>query len=146
MQITKATTSHINFRKELDEIQIREQDYLIISNNKNGGEKKVLVRITSLSQDKQNELKGEAKILGEYVEGIYKLTPCRIPVSINAQAEIPPKGLISKIISFKHDIFNPFLSPIFEIIILQIFFYKMAEKRGLIPGKFKFKQKITRDL
>ena len=103
MQITKATTSHINFRKELDEIQIREQDYLIISNNKNGGEKKVLVKITSLSQDKQNELKGEAKILGEYVEGIYKLTPCRIPVSINAQAEIPPKGLISKIISFKGD-------------------------------------------
>ncbi|MHA1491227.1 MAG: SIS domain-containing protein [Promethearchaeota archaeon] len=53
---------------------------------------------------------------------------------------------ISKILSFKHNITNPFLAPIMEIIILQLFFYKMAEKRNIIPGKFYFSQKITRDI
>ncbi len=51
-----------------------------------------------------------------------------------------------KIISFKHNISNPFLAPIMEIIILQLFFYKLAEKKNIIPGKFRFSQKITRDI
>ena len=51
-----------------------------------------------------------------------------------------------KLISFKHDIQNPFLAPIMEIIILQLFFYKLAEKNNIIPGEFHFTQKITRDI
>ena len=51
-----------------------------------------------------------------------------------------------KFISFKHEIKNPFLSPIIEIVILQLFFYKIAEKRKIIPGKFNYTQKITREI
>jgi len=51
-----------------------------------------------------------------------------------------------KIISFMHHIKNPFLSPIMEIIILQLFFYKIAEKNDLTPGKFYYSEKITRDI
>lgn len=52
----------------------------------------------------------------------------------------------SKVISFKHNISNPFLAPIMEIIILQLFFYKTAEKNNIEPGKFIFTQKITREI
>lgn len=52
----------------------------------------------------------------------------------------------AKFISFKHNVINPFLSPIMEIVMLQLFFYKMAEKRAITPGKFNFTQKITRDI
>jgi glucosamine--fructose-6-phosphate aminotransferase (isomerizing) len=51
-----------------------------------------------------------------------------------------------KFISFKHEIKNPFLCPIMEIVILQLIFYKMAEKRNIIPGKFNYTQKITREM
>jgi glucosamine--fructose-6-phosphate aminotransferase (isomerizing) len=51
-----------------------------------------------------------------------------------------------KIISFKHNIHNPFLAPIMEIIILQLFFYKIAEKNNLVPGEFGFSSKVTRDV
>jgi len=51
-----------------------------------------------------------------------------------------------KLISFKHDIHNPFLAPIMEIIILQLFFYKIAEKNNIIPGEFRFTQKITKEI
>ena len=51
-----------------------------------------------------------------------------------------------KVISFIHEIENPFLAPIIEIIILQLFFYKLAEKNNIIPGEFRFTQKITRDV
>ncbi|MHA1941619.1 MAG: ATP-binding protein [Candidatus Hodarchaeales archaeon] len=103
MQITKATTSHINFRKERDEFQIREQDFIIIHDEHDRQKKNILAKITSLSQEKSNELKGEAKILGEYEDNTFRLSPCRIPVSIGAEVNIPPKGLISKIISYKED-------------------------------------------
>jgi DNA helicase HerA-like ATPase len=103
MQIIKATTSHINFRKTEDEFQIREQDFIIIHDEHERQSKSVLAKITSLSQEKSNEMKGEAKILGEYEENTFRLSPCRIPVSIGAEVNIPPKGLISKIISYKGD-------------------------------------------
>ncbi len=51
-----------------------------------------------------------------------------------------------KFIQFKHDISNPFLSPIMEIVILQLFFYKLAEKKNIVPGQFKFTQKITKEV
>ncbi|MBA7528228.1 hypothetical protein ES705_20411 [subsurface metagenome] len=51
-----------------------------------------------------------------------------------------------KIITYKHKIKDPHLAPIMEIIILQLLFYKMAEKKGIEPGKFLYSQKITDDL
>ncbi len=51
-----------------------------------------------------------------------------------------------KFIQFKHAILNPFLSPIMEIVIIQLFFYKLAEKKGFVPGEFKFTQKVTKEV
>ena len=50
------------------------------------------------------------------------------------------------IIVYSHDIKNPFLAPIAEIILLQLMVYDTALKRGLSPGVFRFTQKITRGL
>ena len=47
------------------------------------------------------------------------------------------------IIMYKHEITDSFLSPIMEIIIIQLFVYKMAEDKGIEPGKFNYSQKIT---
>jgi len=44
----------------------------------------------------------------------------------------------SKIFTYRHGIKDPHLAPIMEIIILQLVFYKIAEKKGLKPGIFKF--------
>jgi glucosamine 6-phosphate synthetase-like amidotransferase/phosphosugar isomerase protein len=51
-----------------------------------------------------------------------------------------------KIVTYKHKIKDPHLAPIMEIIILQLLFYKMAEKKGIEPGVFKYSRKITDDL
>ena len=51
-----------------------------------------------------------------------------------------------KIIFYRHNIENPFLAPIQEILFLQFMCYKTALKRGHIPGKFIFSSKITRGL
>ncbi|MHA1336116.1 MAG: SIS domain-containing protein [Promethearchaeota archaeon] len=51
-----------------------------------------------------------------------------------------------KIISFNHNILNPYLTPIMEIIILQLFFYTIAKKRGLNPGEFLYSEKITKEI
>lgn len=54
------------------------------------------------------------------------------------------KGMQKNLVEFKHKIPNSFLSPIIEIVILQVLFYKIAQKKGIIPGKFRFSQKITK--
>ena len=51
-----------------------------------------------------------------------------------------------KIIKYHYDINDSFLAPIYEIIILQLIFYKIAELNGIEPAKFKFSTKITQDL
>jgi len=51
-----------------------------------------------------------------------------------------------KLILYKHRIEDPYLAPIFEIVILQLLFYKIAEKRGIEPGIFFFSRKITNDI
>jgi glucosamine--fructose-6-phosphate aminotransferase (isomerizing) len=51
-----------------------------------------------------------------------------------------------KIITYKHNIIDPHLASIMEIIILQLIFYKMAEKKGIEPGAFLYSQKITNDI
>ncbi len=51
-----------------------------------------------------------------------------------------------KIMRYYYDVKDSFLAPIYEIIILQLIFYKIAELKGIEPGKFKFSTKITKDL
>jgi glucosamine 6-phosphate synthetase-like amidotransferase/phosphosugar isomerase protein len=51
-----------------------------------------------------------------------------------------------KIITYKHKIKDPHLASIMEIIILQLLFYKMAEKKGIEPGAFIYSQKVTNDI
>jgi len=52
----------------------------------------------------------------------------------------------SKMIIYRHNIVDNYLAPIMEIIILQLLFYKMAEKRGIEPGIFYFTKKITDEI
>ena len=47
---------------------------------------------------------------------------------------------------YNYDVKDPFLAPIYEIIVLQLVFYKIAELNGLEPGEFKFTTKVTHDL
>jgi len=37
----------------------------------------------------------------------------------------------SKIFTYKHGIKDPHLAPIMEIVVLQLLFYKIAEKKGI---------------
>jgi len=46
---------------------------------------------------------------------------------------------------FKHQVTNPYLAPIMEIVILQLIFYNLAIKKGLTPGKFRYASKITKE-
>ena len=52
----------------------------------------------------------------------------------------------SKIFTYRHTILDNYLAPIMEIIILQLLFYKMAEKKGIEPGIFYYTKKITDDI
>ena len=47
------------------------------------------------------------------------------------------------ILLYKHEISDPFLAPIMEIVIIQLLVFKLAEEKGIEPGKFYFSQKIT---
>ncbi len=101
LKITKTTTSHVYFRKKLDDLHIREQDYIIIIDEERKENKNILAKVTLLSQEKSNEQKGVARILGEFEENRFHLIPCRIPITLDSKIKMPPKGLISKIISYK---------------------------------------------
>ncbi len=46
---------------------------------------------------------------------------------------------------FKHQVTNPYIAQIMEIVILQLIFYKLAIIKGLDPGKFKYTTKITKE-
>ncbi|MBD3256014.1 MAG: SIS domain-containing protein [Candidatus Lokiarchaeota archaeon] len=51
-----------------------------------------------------------------------------------------------KIYLFQHRIKNPYLSPIMEIIVLQLLFFKIAEENNINPGEFYFTKKITKEI
>jgi glucosamine--fructose-6-phosphate aminotransferase (isomerizing) len=51
-----------------------------------------------------------------------------------------------KIMRYNYNVKDSFLAPIYEIIVLQLLFYKIAELNGLEPGEFKFSTKVTHDL
>ncbi len=48
-----------------------------------------------------------------------------------------------KIILYKHEITDAYLAPIMEIVIIQLFAYRIAETKGIEPGKFYYSQKVT---
>lgn len=51
-----------------------------------------------------------------------------------------------KILIYTMDLQDEFLAPLLEIVILQIMIYQTTVKRGIVPGTFRFTQKITRGL
>jgi glucosamine--fructose-6-phosphate aminotransferase (isomerizing) len=51
-----------------------------------------------------------------------------------------------KIITYNHTISDPHLASIMEIIILQLLFYRMAERKGIEPGAFIYSHKVTKDI
>lgn len=51
-----------------------------------------------------------------------------------------------KVIVYKHNVVDSHLAPIIEIIIIQLLFYKIAERRGIEPGVFYFSKKVTEDI
>jgi len=51
-----------------------------------------------------------------------------------------------KFVTYKHNVKDPYLASIMEIVIIQLLFYKIAERKGIDPGVFRFSQKVTTDL
>jgi len=52
----------------------------------------------------------------------------------------------SKVFVYKHNVKETHLAPIMEVVIIQLLFYQIAEKRGIEPGVFYFTKKVTDDL
>ncbi|MBD3187899.1 SIS domain-containing protein [Candidatus Bathyarchaeota archaeon] len=50
-----------------------------------------------------------------------------------------------RILQVKHDIENPFLATVMEILIIQLFMVELALERDLEPGVFKYSSKITKE-
>ena len=50
-----------------------------------------------------------------------------------------------KIFTYSYDIKDKYLATIYEIIILQLVFHKIAEIRGLNPGEFIYSEKVRRN-
>ncbi len=100
MKILKTTTSQITFISDVTKNKIHERDYIILFDKNRSTNKHLLAQVSRLSQEKANEMKGIAIILGEFEMDEFRLSTCRIPVSMDSEISIPPKGLVSRIISY----------------------------------------------
>lgn len=103
MEVIKSSTSEISFRIVATESSINEQDFILITDLKKIPQKQYLAQVSTLIQTKGEEIKGTAFILGEIDLKDFALSPCRFPVSPEAQISHPPEGLVSKIISYRGD-------------------------------------------
>ncbi|UCE12671.1 MAG: ATP-binding protein [Candidatus Heimdallarchaeota archaeon] len=103
MEVIKSSTSEISFRIVAAETSINEQDFILINDLKKTPQKQYLAQVSNLIQTKGEEIKGTAIILGEIDLKDFALSPCRFPVSPEAQIRHPPEGLVSKIISYRGD-------------------------------------------
>jgi glucosamine--fructose-6-phosphate aminotransferase (isomerizing) len=95
------------------------------------------------SDDKNLELNGNfiTKLTSEWTFGkLLHITNQKLTGELEKIHKNP------NIILYHHKIKDPFLAPLYEIVILQLLFYKMAEEKGIVPGTFLYSQKITRDL
>ncbi|MFX0014627.1 MAG: ATP-binding protein [Promethearchaeota archaeon] len=99
MEILKSSTSDITFTVDTENVSIHEQDFILIIDS----EKQYLAQVSHLVHTKGEEIKGNAIILGEINLDNYSLSSCRFPISSQALIQHPPKGLVSKIISYRGD-------------------------------------------
>ncbi|MHA2246510.1 MAG: ATP-binding protein [Candidatus Hodarchaeales archaeon] len=103
MEVIKSSTSEISFNIDTITASIHEQDFIMITDSKKSPQKQYLAQISHLIQTKGEEIRGTASILGEINSEDFSLSPCRFPISSQAQIQHPPKGLVSKIISYRGD-------------------------------------------
>ncbi|MFX1285180.1 MAG: ATP-binding protein [Promethearchaeota archaeon] len=103
MEVLKSSTSEISFNIDTTKTSIYEQDFILITESKKTPQKQYLAQVTNLIQTKGEEIKGTATILGEINSEDFSLSPCKFPISSQAQIQHPPKGLVSKIISYRGD-------------------------------------------
>ncbi len=103
MEIIKSSTSEISFLIDPIKAAIHEQDFILIIDSEETPQKQYLAQISHLIQTKGEEIRGTAIILGEIDPEDFSLSPCRFPISPQAQIQHPPKGLVSKIISYRGD-------------------------------------------
>ncbi|UCG89964.1 MAG: ATP-binding protein [Candidatus Heimdallarchaeota archaeon] len=103
MELIKSSTSEISFYIDTTKVSIYEQDFILITDSKKTPQQQYLAQITHLIQTKGEEIKGTAIILGEIDSENFSLSPCKFPISSQAQIQHPPKGLVSKIISYRGD-------------------------------------------
>ena len=80
-----------------------EQDYVLINDSSREKERSLLGIITSLTQEKNDEIKGLVTIFGEFNEEEYHLFPTRIPVSMDAKISLPPERTVSKVLSYQKE-------------------------------------------
>ena len=100
-KIIKATTSEIVFLNDPHQFQLHEQDYIVIHDPNRKNNPFLLAQVNKLTQEKDNELKGIALILGEFEDGKFQLFPCRVPISLESSIQLPSERLVSKIISYQ---------------------------------------------
>jgi len=101
MEIIKSSTSEISFLVDMQEASIHEQDFILITDTRNTLQEQYLAQVGSLIQTKEGEIKGTAIILGKINPDNYSLAQCKFPISPKAKISRPPKGLVSKIISYR---------------------------------------------
>ncbi len=101
MEVIRSSTSEIIFLIDATKALINEQDFILISDSTITPPKQYLAQVSNLVQQKDNEIKGTASILGEINVEDSTLEPCRFPIALNAQISQPPRGLVSKIISYR---------------------------------------------
>ncbi|UCG03525.1 MAG: ATP-binding protein [Candidatus Heimdallarchaeota archaeon] len=103
MEVIKSSTGEISFYIDESKATIHEQDFVLITDSEKTPEKQYLAQVAHLIQTRGEEIRGTATILGEINSEDFSLSPCRFPISSQAQIEHPPKGLVSKIISYRGD-------------------------------------------
>ncbi|MFX1516483.1 MAG: ATP-binding protein [Promethearchaeota archaeon] len=103
MEVIKSSTGEISFYIDETKASIHEQDFVLITDSEKTPEKQYLAQVIKLVQAKGEEIRGTATILGEINLDNYSLTPCRFPISSHAKIDHPPRGLVSKIISYRGD-------------------------------------------
>ncbi|MFX0183910.1 MAG: ATP-binding protein [Candidatus Hodarchaeota archaeon] len=101
MEIIKSSTSEISFLADSQEASIHEQDFILITDKRNTIQEQYLAQVGKLVQTKEGEITGTAIILGKINPDDYSLTQCKFPISPKAEISHPPKGLVSKIISYR---------------------------------------------
>jgi len=103
MEVIRSSTSEITFLLDSSNAFINEQDFILISDSTKSPPKEYLAQISNLIQQKTGEIKGIALVLGEINLDNHTLSKCKFPIALKSQISKPPKGLVSKIISYREE-------------------------------------------